>query len=68
MLELKQFQRRVLKLSSADDVAVALTELKRGEEIVLDGHAVRLLTDVPAKHKLLSRILPLVRSSLCTER
>jgi altronate hydrolase len=55
MTELKLFQRKTLKLSSVDDVAVALSDLKLGEEIFLDGHTFPLLTDVPAKHKLALR-------------
>jgi altronate hydrolase len=51
MIELKQFQRKAMKLSAADDVAVALTELKAGEEIGVGEKTYRLVTDVPAKHK-----------------
>ncbi len=40
-----------MKLSAADDVAVALTELKAGEEIGVGEKTYRLVTDVPSKHK-----------------
>lgn len=51
MIELKQFQRKAMKLSAADDVAVALAELRAGEVIEIGGKKCRLVTDVPAKHK-----------------
>jgi altronate hydrolase len=51
MIELKHFQRTVMKLSAADDVAVALVELRTGEDITLEEKTYRLVTDVPAKHK-----------------
>ena len=44
-------QRRSLQLSEQDDVAVALTDLRAGESIVLNGRSVVLSTDVSAKHK-----------------
>jgi altronate hydrolase len=42
---------RVLQLDSRDNVWVALTNLKRGEETHCDGRKKILQSDVPAKHK-----------------
>ncbi len=43
---------RFLKIHPADNVYVALTDLKAGESLTLpDGKALKLADDVPAKHK-----------------
>ena len=42
---------RVLQLNAKDNVLVALSDLRHGEEIAFAGHTYRLKTDVPAKHK-----------------
>jgi len=42
---------RVLRLNAKDNVLVALSDLRQGEEIPFGGHTYRLKTDVPAKHK-----------------
>jgi altronate hydrolase len=51
MIELQRLQRKVLKISPQDNVGVALTDLKAGEEITLAGKTYLLATDVSAKHK-----------------
>jgi altronate hydrolase len=51
MLELKQFQRKAMRISPQDDVGVALVDLKEGEAITLAGQTVKLATNVTAKHK-----------------
>lgn len=43
--------RRVLKMDARDNVAIALTPLRRGESIAMGDGAVELVTDVPPKHK-----------------
>jgi len=42
---------RFLKIHPADNVLVALTDLKAGEQIVYNGSSVTLAQDVQAKHK-----------------
>ena len=42
---------RVLQLNARDNVLVALSDLRQGEEIAFGGRTYRLKTDVPAKHK-----------------
>src|SRR5713101_7081821 len=51
MTELKLLQRNVLKIGPADNVAVALIRLEKGDEVVLDGQSYRIQSRVPAKHK-----------------
>ena len=51
MNELKLLQRKVLKIGPADNVAVALTRLEPGDEIVLNGHSHKIQSRVPAKQK-----------------
>ena len=46
--------QKVLKIHPADNVIVALTDLKKGETIVLDGAEFLLADDIPAKHKFLT--------------
>jgi len=43
--------RRVLRVDSRDNVAIALSDLHAGEEVVFEGETYGLVTDVPAKHK-----------------
>ena len=50
-------QRRVLRLDARDNVAVALTNLRAGEYVSLDGKGYVLLSDVPAKHKFVTQDL-----------
>lgn len=42
---------KTLKINAADNVLVALTDLKAGEQINTNSHTVQLTHDVPAKHK-----------------
>src|SRR5713101_691823 len=44
-------QNKVLKLDSKDNVLIALTDLRRGEQIFFDSQPYALESDVPAKHK-----------------
>jgi len=45
--------QRSLMVQPADNVAVALQDLKAGEEVVIGEQSIRLLDDVKAKHKFL---------------
>ena len=47
-------QRRVLKLDARDNVIVALTDLRKGESVALNGENYSLVSDVPAKHKFVT--------------
>src|SRR5215475_16142412 len=42
---------KVLRLNEKDNVLVALSDLRQGEEIAFAGRTYQLKTDVPAKHK-----------------
>src|SRR6266699_3760816 len=44
-------QNKVLKLDSKDNVLIALTDLRRGEQISFGAQSYMLESDVPAKHK-----------------
>lgn len=46
---------KFLKIHPADNVLVALTDLKAGEEVTFNGSSVVLAQDVPAKHKFVLR-------------
>jgi len=46
---------KFLKIHPADNVLVALTDLKAGEEVNFNGSSVVLAQDVPAKHKFVLR-------------
>jgi len=48
---------RVLKLDPKDNVLVALEDLRKGERVGLPGDEFVLLSDVPAKHKFVTRDL-----------
>ena len=48
-------QNRVLKLDRRDDVLIALTDLRAGEEIHAGGETYKLVTNIPAKHKFALR-------------
>lgn len=43
--------KRILKIHPADNVLVALVDLKAGDEFDADGNRIALVSDVPAKHK-----------------
>ncbi|MDX1940858.1 MAG: altronate dehydratase family protein [Saprospiraceae bacterium] len=47
----------VLKIHPADNVIVALTNLKKGETVQLDDEEYYLLEDIPAKHKFVTEDL-----------
>jgi altronate hydrolase len=49
--------RSVLQLDSGDNVLIALTDLKAGEQIEFAGHVYTLPKSVPAKHKFSTRNL-----------
>ena len=49
---------RFLKIHPADNVYVALTDLKAGESVGSNGSVIRLSDDVPAKHKFVEREIP----------
>ena len=51
MNQLKVLQRSVLKISPADNVAVALMRLDAGIDAVLDGRSYKIEASVPPKHK-----------------
>ena len=45
-------ETKYLKINPADNVVVAISDLKAGETITVDGHAITLKEDVPAGHKV----------------
>jgi altronate hydrolase len=47
----RKMARKVLQLDSSDNVLVALTDLKQGEQIEFTGKSYTLVSNVPAKHK-----------------
>lgn len=49
---------RFLKIHPADNVFVALTDLKAGEKIQSNGSMLSLASDVPAKHKFVEHAIP----------
>jgi altronate hydrolase len=46
-----EYVKQILKIHPADNVLVALTDLKAGEQIVYNGSSITLAQDVQAKHK-----------------
>jgi len=50
-------QTNVLKLNPNDNVLVALTSLRKGEQIAFARDSYTLLSDIPAKHKFVTRDL-----------
>jgi altronate hydrolase len=48
---------KVLKLDSSDNVLVALTDLKQGEQVEFSGKRYALVSSVPAKHKFATQDL-----------
>ena len=44
-------QTKFLKINTADNVAVAIVNLPKGESMTIDGVAITLKEDVPAGHK-----------------
>src|SRR5258708_9964714 len=51
-------QRRVLRLDPRDNALVALADLRKGEAVKFAGSEYVLLSDVPAKHKFVTELLP----------
>ncbi|MDE5785376.1 MAG: UxaA family hydrolase, partial [Duncaniella sp.] len=47
--------KEFIKINPADNVAVAISELKKGTVIDVDGDKITLVTDVPAGHKVALR-------------
>ena len=48
-------QNSVLQLDPRDNVLVALTALRKGEQIPFSGNSYTLLSDIPAKQKFVTR-------------
>ncbi|MCS7003993.1 MAG: altronate dehydratase family protein [Cytophagales bacterium] len=48
-------KRKVLKVHPADNIIVALTDLKKGETLELEGQSYTLIDDVPQKHKFAAK-------------
>jgi len=55
--ENREMQNSVLQLDPRDNVLVALTALRRGEQIPFSGTSYELLSDIPAKQKFVTRDL-----------
>ena len=53
-------ETKYLKINPADNVVVAISDLKAGEAITVDGHAITLKEDVPAGHKVTLKDLSLI--------
>ena len=49
---------RILKIHPADNVYVALTDLKAGENVTYNGTSTILTENIPAKHKFIIKALP----------
>lgn len=45
-------QKKIIKVNSTDNVAVALTNLKAGEIIPFEGDDIKILSDTKSKHKI----------------
>ncbi|NJX15704.1 UxaA family hydrolase [Tamlana crocina] len=45
-------QKKLIKVNSSDNVAVALVNLKAGEVIPFEGEDIKILSDVKSKHKI----------------
>ncbi len=52
-------RNKVVKLDSKDNVLIALTDLRRGQQIPFDSETYTLESDVPAKHKFAAEDLPI---------
>lgn len=50
-------RKRVLQLDSRDNVLIALSDLKKNEQVAVSGETYALVFDVPAKHKFAMRDL-----------
>ena len=49
---------RILKIHPSDNVLVALTDLRAGDKIIYLGKEITILQDVPSKHKVADRDIP----------
>jgi altronate hydrolase len=49
---------KYLKINSSDNVAVALTALRQGESVTVDGKTILLSSDIPAGHKFALESIP----------
>lgn len=49
---------RILKIHPADNVLVALADLKAGEKVSYNGTSFTLTENIPAKHKFVQHALP----------
>lgn len=54
VLDRTETRRKILRVHPKDNVLVALTELKKGEEVSATDCMFSLLADVPAKHKFVT--------------
>ncbi len=45
-------ETKYIKINKDDNVAVAISPLKAGEEIIIDGQSITLVDDIPAGHKV----------------
>src|SRR5260370_4111949 len=52
-------RNKVVKLDSKDNVLIAITDLRRGQQIPFDSETYTLESDVPAKHKFAAEDLPI---------
>lgn len=53
MADLKSNKSNALKIHPADNVAIAIRDIKKGEGIVVDGTQICMATeDIPASHKV----------------
>ena len=48
-------QKKLIKVHSSDNVAVALINLKKGEVISFENHDITIISDIKAKHKIALR-------------
>lgn len=46
---------KIIKIHDADNVLVALTDLKAGETVTYQNQTIKLVNDIPAKHKFVTR-------------
>ena len=58
---------KFLKINPADNVAVAIDPLKKGDCITVDGKDIFLQEDIPAGHKVALKDLPKTRILLNTD-
>ena len=49
------FERRAMQIQPADDLVVALCDLKQGESVEVNGATIELVENIPAKHQFAVR-------------